>query len=1597
MDDPDGYDSDASVLSTLSAFARRCTLPPSRSSSPSPPPAADRSQPRPAADAAEGSRRALRPRKETVDYEESEESEENEAVSSEEEGEEEDGTARSSGRALKLEQELGTEQEKEYDPPAHDEAREADQPGGLEKTASGAEQQVDVRGEDGRTTRARTLRSAAGRVAPSPVQEQKGKGEKRSSSPSPFPASPRKKAKRAQPLPPPDPFSSPDPTPARATRSAHLPPSAFQHLPDFLQAPTPRFPSPPPAGQSALPFRRTKKSSSGQSAAVKTAKKKNPVRGRGAPSVAEGRRHSGKVVVNAVPDVEAESTQPSSQSLPDLPSRTASARDRRPPKRLADEQDAPLAQRERVKKAKQAVDTPGFPPSSSSPSSPAAADVGVQRSRRTRKAVGAPYPPISCSPASPAGAGAAIPPATGKPGRANLPEPAPAPTFTFASTLPHSSPPRSHPVSLPSHAAIILPTDPTTYRFPSSSSLFGCDASSTAAGDTNGGFLTYSPFPSSSASASASQPQRSVATNALPPPSVAGRYSPTFGLLPLLPSPSSSIPPPPAAELKPVKLKPIKRAAQPPKPPKPKKETARTMHPALLSRDGWVECAKGLTLTKEGRPPVWAAGRQELCETLEYYKSYQGGHYDLQERCLGYLLDGFGTANDSGGGCSEAAPVPSSASSIPLSASPSSSSTSSSVAAPSSRPAYRLAKDQTRSNLRMRALYNCYEKQVPVVLIAGSRWEFFPRLGGLGSSADSGTVGDEGVEGARSEGETRYAVLGHYWVSEIWAEGEPAGPAKKKGQGKSKDGQGEQEEEEKGYHVRFKVRFEWVAAQGKPWFADVIGPEAELSPSTSGVPTSPASLTEGIFPFPASSPGPSSVALASPAPSPASSSESSSPSPSMLFDAASPTSTVPTSPSGSTFRGDGSEQENRDDAEAMVTCATCSKPHKRIYEEEIECYNEECERFFLLDGHIPNPASLTYAVPILSPYFTLPSTSLVPESIIPKTLQSLASTPSISDYSWAAWRGFGCSGCGRLSSRASWNVLRCAGCGVEVGARGRVFTAREFNGAPKKKKDLKGTARTVEVAPSASLSIPLALIPTHKFPSTSSALRSKRPAAPSFVDSSFDLTPLSLSGFTGYSVRLRKGASVHHLWPSAPEGYTEPDRLFEEYQGDEAGGLFTRNRLSTHKAAGSLLCQQFTFNAGEHYKHASRAATFPFPPDTAASSSSAWTSSAPTSSASTSSASTSSASNFTDTSHKTGEERTLYAPQCAKDARDYLKSVVQKVVGPQRQTEFNEILSVAYMTGGKMNYHDDGERGLGAYVASVSLGAAATMSFRPKAKKGKTGAKQSAADDEPSLTDDDEGETEKTSRQGKRRACLRVRLMHGDILIMDGEETQKSFEHMVEPEGLRFAATARFIGPDHLNPGPAHRTTTYGSGFAAHSTVPSRFAYQDAVVAPDLPPQQNHDQKQQPTQQQHLYPVPPAEPAARPSQRHFPPGFLPSPRPLPALSHLPLAPAHPPPPSTVAPPAAAFPALKKRTVPPPPPPLMPGVDYNCLARQLAPPPQRATQHSPPSASLPPASRGTPIYPSYPLPASTGYFAPTTVVPQPPAGTIRTGGWRARLY
>ncbi|KAK3109283.1 hypothetical protein LTR53_017627, partial [Teratosphaeriaceae sp. CCFEE 6253] len=161
---------------------------------------------------------------------------------------------------------------------------------------------------------------------------------------------------------------------------------------------------------------------------------------------------------------------------------------------------------------------------------------------------------------------------------------------------------------------------------------------------------------------------------------------------------------------------------------------------------------------------------------------------------------------------------------------------------------------------------------------------------------------------------------------------------------------------------------------------------------------------------------------------------------------------------------------------------------------------------------------------------------------------------------------------------------------------------------------------------------------------------------------------------------------------------------------------------------------------------------------------------------------------------------------------------------------FNEELVFAYMQGQKLDYHDDGEAGLGATIAALSLGGTARMQLRMKAKhffgcsklglltpdRPVAGSVQYAErlrlwEELQALKETDKVAYQRRIREipkelgvyekrsSKVEDLVTVTLGHGDVVIMEGDEIQKYLEHRVVSEGhLRFALTCRTVLGHHL-------------------------------------------------------------------------------------------------------------------------------------------------------------------------------------------------------
>ncbi|CAJ2514065.1 Uu.00g021840.m01.CDS01 [Anthostomella pinea] len=189
------------------------------------------------------------------------------------------------------------------------------------------------------------------------------------------------------------------------------------------------------------------------------------------------------------------------------------------------------------------------------------------------------------------------------------------------------------------------------------------------------------------------------------------------------------------------------------------------------------------------------------------------------------------------------------------------------------------------------------------------------------------------------------------------------------------------------------------------------------------------------------------------------------------------------------------------------------------------------------------------------------------------------------------------------------------------------------------------------------------------------------------------------------------------------------------------------------------------------------------------------------------------------------------APLAVRACRSRLNWAAKEFLADQStETDFNEELVFAYMEGQKIEYHDDGEEGLGPRIATLSLGGKAKMHMRMKKKHfvgcSKTGVLTA---DEPLLGSMEYEKrhrawTELQPLKESDRAAYRrrqkeipkeigiydkrnknpddlvtVTLGHGDIVLMDGYDIQKYLEHKVVPEGyLRFALTCRTVLEHHL-------------------------------------------------------------------------------------------------------------------------------------------------------------------------------------------------------
>ena len=254
-----------------------------------------------------------------------------------------------------------------------------------------------------------------------------------------------------------------------------------------------------------------------------------------------------------------------------------------------------------------------------------------------------------------------------------------------------------------------------------------------------------------------------------------------------------------------------------------------------------------------------------------------------------------------------------------------------------------------------------------------------------------------------------------------------------------------------------------------------------------------------------------------------------------------------------------------------------------------------------------------------------------------------------------------------------------------------------------------------------------------------------------------------------------------------------PDAMFEELQETDIG--LARRSMPNGQLKGPNYCRHFAVNYGMPYKFIAATESRSF-------GGAGWP--------------------ITSTrSRLNWAARLLLSQQTGKSMDD--------VSEEWNKDEFNEVLALGYFQGQKINYHDDGEFGLGPTIATLSLGAPGTMRIRMKARH-YHGVSSGAGlyDDappipgsqnydkrlalQPALDALKQSDTKAynarrkqiprelgLNSRGQAKDVLTMQLGHGDIVVMHGADVQKYYEHAVEHTGsLRFALTCRFIDAESL-------------------------------------------------------------------------------------------------------------------------------------------------------------------------------------------------------
>ncbi|KNE99261.1 hypothetical protein PSTG_07567 [Puccinia striiformis f. sp. tritici PST-78] len=404
----------------------------------------------------------------------------------------------------------------------------------------------------------------------------------------------------------------------------------------------------------------------------------------------------------------------------------------------------------------------------------------------------------------------------------------------------------------------------------------------------------------------------------------------------------------------------------------------------------------------DGRPPLYSQNRQELCEALPYFRSYQGGNYVSKERTMGYLLDGCPSPRDvfedsgkviishAGGGSRMIR--------AGLGGGP---------------PELTLVKSQKREGYLVQGLINCQLNNLPIVLLAGKKFSGMPWI----QTYDS--VG--------------YAVLGFYLVTHSWPEKEYRRDQPHK------------------YCIRFKFRFQWVSSQGDPWWMADMKAWYQSTEQLSMKADSNSNW--------ARAPRETSPALSdreSQSPSDGAENDDDADEEELdgdeldgdelddeelddeeLDEEDGVTSTSDGQPESDDgimdweatdqIRDDSPDEEDPEDVDSIeYNCDTCGEKSLKIYKGSWMCLNEHCDKFFQRNGARPTANELRYVPWFMSHQDWLELEKRVPSQLKPLTLQKLSDHQLEFAAHQESKTGFYCSSCGRLSIRVFWRALICS-------------------------------------------------------------------------------------------------------------------------------------------------------------------------------------------------------------------------------------------------------------------------------------------------------------------------------------------------------------------------------------------------------------------------------------------------------------------------------------------------------------------------------------------------------------------------------------------